>query len=332
MQSSQQSPHAHWISGHATIRFWESRHPFSPFPSFGRFEPGRACRKSGISVRNISDLERGLRVSPRPETLRLLANGLGLAPDQRTRLLESARPETFADPPVLRANGPAESSPLWNASLPAPLTPLIGRERVLGEISALLSGQGARFTTLTGPGGVGKTRLAIEVVQRLTPSFADGVAFVALAAVTDPAFVSASIAEALGVPVSGGSLSTRLANVPCAAPASAGARQLRADPRGRPLGRGVALGRSPAIDTGHQPNPAPPFRRSTFIVFQGSMFPTLSTRPRNSNRTSPCDCSSIERGRSIRNSRFQQQIGRILRRFAGSFTEFRWRSNWPRPG
>jgi predicted ATPase/transcriptional regulator with XRE-family HTH domain len=166
--------------------------------------------KSGISVRNISDMERGLRTSPRPETLRLLADGLGLASDQRTRLLESARPESFSDLQSLRADGPSDPPATWKNSLPVPLTPLVGRERVLGEISALLSGHGARFTTLTGPGGVGKTRLAIEVARQAAPSFADGIAFVALAAVTDPAFVAASIADVLGVPVSGGSLSKRL--------------------------------------------------------------------------------------------------------------------------
>ena len=85
---------------------------------------------------------------------------------------------------------------------------------MLNELCELMTGQGARLTTLTGPGGVGKTRLAVEVSRRVAPSFPDGVAFVELAAVNDPALVRASIAETLGVNIaSGGSLSRQVATV-----------------------------------------------------------------------------------------------------------------------
>src|SRR5690349_3965567 len=87
---------------------------------------------------------------------------------------------------------------LWN--LPTPLTSLIGREEEITSICALLSNPEVRLLTLLGPGGVGKTRLSIEVATHLRASFADGVCFVNLAAISDPAQVLLSIAQALHIP------------------------------------------------------------------------------------------------------------------------------------
>lgn len=83
--------------------------------------------------------------------------------------------------------------------VPTPLTALIGREKELDAITALLTHERARLVTLTGPGGIGKSRLAIELGRSMREAFPDGVTFVPLAAVTDPALVPTAIAGALGV-------------------------------------------------------------------------------------------------------------------------------------
>ncbi|HEV2127538.1 MAG TPA: helix-turn-helix transcriptional regulator, partial [Thermomicrobiales bacterium] len=92
------------------------------------------AERAGLSVRGISDLERGARRSPYPETVRLLAEGLGFGPDA---------PERAA---LLAARGAAEPSEaaLERPRLPTPATPLIGRERELAAIAARLARQDIR--------------------------------------------------------------------------------------------------------------------------------------------------------------------------------------------
>src|SRR5829696_2440226 len=86
-------------------------------------------------------------------------------------------------PSLLRLVEQAVSSAV---ALPTPLTPFLGREREVAAVAALMTQPDLRLLTLTGPGGTGKTRLALRVAVDLTSRFADGVAFVPLAAVADP--------------------------------------------------------------------------------------------------------------------------------------------------
>ncbi|MBW3633207.1 MAG: AAA family ATPase, partial [Chloroflexi bacterium] len=78
---------------------------------------------------------------------------------------------------------------------PIPLTSFVGREREIAALTFLPRHSGARLATLTGPGGVGKTRLALRVIEELRADFADEVAFVSLAPLTDPNLVAATVAH-----------------------------------------------------------------------------------------------------------------------------------------
>jgi predicted ATPase/DNA-binding CsgD family transcriptional regulator len=106
----------------------------------------------------------------------------------------------------VRLRAPAIPWPLTGAtgihrpdSVPKPLTSLIGRDEDVAALRALIQDQGARLVTLTGPGGVGKTRLAARLTEVLAPEFPDGVMFVPLAVISDPGLVLPTIAQALGL-------------------------------------------------------------------------------------------------------------------------------------
>ena len=123
---------------------------------------------------------------------------LGIEPGPELRRLEQAiltQDSTLAAPAPKQALG----------NLPASPTPLVGRHLELATVIAMLRRGDVRLLTLTGPGGTGKTRLALETAWTLAPEHADGAAFVDLAPLDDPGLVAPTIAHALGVREIGGS-------------------------------------------------------------------------------------------------------------------------------
>jgi transcriptional regulator with XRE-family HTH domain len=146
--------------------------------------------RAGLSAKAISLLERGQRKHPYPHTIKSLADALKLSEEARATLLGTV-PQRGA---VTGSAAPV-SVPVLN--LPTPSTSLLGRERQLREIRAFL--REARLLTLTGTGGVGKTRLVVEAARDAAQLFPDGAVFVALAPLGDSSFVLPTVAQSLGL-------------------------------------------------------------------------------------------------------------------------------------
>jgi predicted ATPase/DNA-binding XRE family transcriptional regulator len=157
------------------------------FRSSAHLSQEALAERSGLSTRTVSDIETGSARTPRLVTIMLLAEALGLSPEERTRLQEAAR---F---PAARPPGAAHPA----AGLPE--TALVGRDADVARVSALLARDRVRLVMLAGPAGVGKTSLAIRVAAERAQAAGASPVLVELAPVEDPALVPAAIASALGI-------------------------------------------------------------------------------------------------------------------------------------
>jgi predicted ATPase/transcriptional regulator with XRE-family HTH domain len=182
------------------------------------------ARRVGCATGTIKKIEADER-RPSREIAALLATQLQLAPEERDDFIRCARAELAPDqlPPPTRSvpraafvsilatsiSAPTTFSPLnaldpHRSNLPAQPTLLIGRDQEVAAVCARLRGPEVRLLTLTGPGGIGKTRLGFQVAAELIDDFADGVTFVDLAPIRDPGLVISAIAQTLEIKETGG--------------------------------------------------------------------------------------------------------------------------------
>jgi predicted ATPase/transcriptional regulator with XRE-family HTH domain len=154
------------------------------------------ARRVGCSVSLLRKIEGGER-RPSSQIAELIANCLNIPPEERSSFVKVARGELSMDrlPPLSKRTG---SSTPARTNLPVLPNPLIGRQRELDAINQLLSNPQCRLMTLVGPGGIGKTHLAIESARRRQAVFADGVFFLPFDPVNTTRFIVPMIADAVG--------------------------------------------------------------------------------------------------------------------------------------
>lgn len=156
----------------------------------------------GCSISALRKFEDGQR-RPSSQIAELMANSLNIPSSERSTFVKVARGELSVErlSPVSKMIAAPNISPASTASknnLPILPTPLIGRQREVDELSQLLRDPQCRLLTLVGPGGIGKTRLAIETASHMQDDFVDGVYFISLAPVNSTRFIVPVIADSIG--------------------------------------------------------------------------------------------------------------------------------------
>jgi predicted ATPase len=161
------------------------------------------AERARLSLNAVGSLERGINRTPYPRTVALLADALNLDEERRAALVAAARSglddESSRGAP--EGNQPSESSNGLAASSTLPLAPtsFVGRLVEITTIQQVLRQPDVRLLTLIGPGGVGKTRLALQAARAMFADFPDGIFFVSLAPIVDARLVILTIAQALNV-------------------------------------------------------------------------------------------------------------------------------------
>jgi predicted ATPase/transcriptional regulator with XRE-family HTH domain/Tfp pilus assembly protein PilF len=163
------------------------------------------ANRIGCSVAMLRKIEDGER-RPSTQIAELIANCLDIPSNERGTFIKVARGELTTDrlKPVSKLIHPPDLSPVVSkTNLPVLPTPLIGRQREADELSKMMSDPQCRMLTIVGPGGIGKTRLAIETAAQCQTDFADGIYFVPLASTNSPRFIVPVIADSLGFKLQG---------------------------------------------------------------------------------------------------------------------------------
>jgi predicted ATPase/DNA-binding SARP family transcriptional activator len=197
----------------------------------------RRAREEGLASAAVSWARRAVELSPGDEEamrelLRLMASagdragavltyeafvrrlaaepGVEPSPETRDLVQEIRGPQPRIDAALPSTGGTGPTVDGTGATLPHPTSPLVGRDREVVRLLELLEGQDCRLLTITGPGGVGKTRLALELAHLATRNLEDRVWFVPLAGVPSPELLPAAIGQTLDLGATGGDAAERL--------------------------------------------------------------------------------------------------------------------------